>query len=92
MIDPNRMTVKLQEALQQAGGIATRRNHQGIDVEHLLAALLEQRRGSRRRASSRRRALAPRAARDAVERELGKRPQVRGAGGRPGPALRHRSA
>ena len=42
MADVNRMTHKLQEALQQAGGIATRRNHQGIDVEHLLLALLDQ--------------------------------------------------
>ena len=37
MVDVNRMTHKLQEALQQAGGLAARRNHQGIDVEHLLA-------------------------------------------------------
>src|SRR5258707_1277501 len=42
MVDVNRMTHKVQEALQQAGGIASRRNHQGIDVEHLLLALLEQ--------------------------------------------------
>ena len=42
MVDVNRMTHKVQEALQQAGGIATRRGHQGIDVEHLLQALLAQ--------------------------------------------------
>src|SRR5947209_4141945 len=42
MVDVNRMTHKVQEALQSAGGIATRRSHQGIDVEHLLQALLEQ--------------------------------------------------
>src|SRR5436190_129156 len=42
MPDINRMTHKLQEALQQAGGLAGRRNHQGVDVEHLLAALLDQ--------------------------------------------------
>src|SRR5207244_318972 len=41
MVDVNRMTLKVQEALQQAGGIAARRSHQGIDVEHLLLALLE---------------------------------------------------
>src|SRR2546426_561821 len=40
MVDVNRMTHKVQEALQTAGGIATRRNHQGIDVEHLLLAML----------------------------------------------------
>ena len=42
MVDVNRMTHKMQEALQSAGGIATRRSHQGIDVEHLLQARLEQ--------------------------------------------------
>src|SRR5207244_808852 len=39
MVDLNRMTHKVQEALQGAGGIATRRSHQGIDVEHLLLAM-----------------------------------------------------
>jgi ATP-dependent Clp protease ATP-binding subunit ClpB len=38
----NRFTEKSQEALRQAQDIATRRNHQSIDVEHLLLALLEQ--------------------------------------------------
>ena len=45
-MNPNEMTIKLQEALQAASGLAMRRNHQGIDVEHLLAALLEQADGS----------------------------------------------
>ena len=44
-MDMNRMTVKLQEALQSASALAMRRGHQGIDVEHLLLALLEQERG-----------------------------------------------
>ena len=44
-MDMNRMTVKLQEALQSASALAVRRGHQGIDVEHLLMALLEQDRG-----------------------------------------------
>jgi len=77
MVDPSRMTVKLQEALQRAGGIATRRSHQGIDVEHVLAALLEADEGlapSLLESAG----IAPRAARDAVERELARRPQVRG--------------
>jgi ATP-dependent Clp protease ATP-binding subunit ClpA len=55
MADINRMTHKLQEGLQQASAIATRRNHQGIDVEHLLVALLDQE-GASPRASSRWRA------------------------------------
>ena len=41
-MDMNRMTVKLQEALQSASALAMRRGHQGIDVEHLLLALMEQ--------------------------------------------------
>ncbi|GIW42529.1 MAG: chaperone protein ClpB [Candidatus Binatia bacterium] len=41
-MDLARFTEKSQEALRAAQGIATRRNHQGIDVEHLLLALLDQ--------------------------------------------------
>ena len=41
-MDMNKMTVKLQEALQAASSIAMRRNHQGVDVEHLIVGLLEQ--------------------------------------------------
>ena len=41
-MDMNRMTIKLQEALQTASSHATRRSHQGIDVEHLLLAFVEQ--------------------------------------------------
>src|SRR5262245_4078852 len=77
MVDVNRMTHKLQEALQQAGGLATRRNHQGIDVEHLLEALIDQDGG-----------LAPNLlevagyppsqVRDAAEQELSRKPQVKG--------------
>jgi ATP-dependent Clp protease ATP-binding subunit ClpB len=77
MVDVNRMTHKLQEALQQAGGIATRRNHQGIDTEHLLLAFLQQPEGlaaSLLEAAG----LAPRAVEEAVERELGRKPQVSG--------------
>src|SRR3989454_11408745 len=77
MVDVNRMTVKVQEALQQAGGIAARRNHQGIDVEHLLLALLEQE-GALAPALLEAAGVAPRAVREGVERELAHRPQVRG--------------
>ena len=37
-----KLTIKAQEALQQAKGIAERKNHQQIDAEHLLLALLGQ--------------------------------------------------
>ena len=41
-MDPNRMTQKCQEALHEAQGLAVRRGHQEVDVEHVLAALLGQ--------------------------------------------------
>ena len=41
-MDLNRATQKVQEAVQAAQAIAVRHSHQEIDVEHLLAALLEQ--------------------------------------------------
>src|SRR5438094_5569467 len=82
MVDVNRMTRKVQEALQSAGGIATRRSHQGIDVEHLLLALLEQPDGlapNLLEAAG----VAPRAVEEAIERELARRPQVSGPAGGP---------
>ena len=41
-MDINRFTEKLQEAIRAAQSKAVRYGHQQIDVEHLLAALLEQ--------------------------------------------------
>jgi len=38
----HRFTEKSQEALRQAQSLATRRSHQGVDLEHLMVALLEQ--------------------------------------------------
>src|ERR1043166_2878373 len=40
-----KLTTKSQEALQQAQGLAEKRNHQAIDVEHLLFSLLGQKEG-----------------------------------------------
>ncbi|WP_447984029.1 ATP-dependent chaperone ClpB [Nitrospira sp. Nam74] len=82
-MDLNRMTIKLQEALQAASGHAMRRSHQGIDVEHLLLALLEQDRGL---ATSLLEAAGVSAAAvvQAAEQALGKLPQVQGSGGGPG--------
>jgi ATP-dependent Clp protease ATP-binding subunit ClpB len=40
-----KLTTKSQEALQQAHTLAEKRNHQAIDVEHLLFALLGQKEG-----------------------------------------------
>jgi ATP-dependent Clp protease ATP-binding subunit ClpB len=85
MADINRMTTKLQEGLQQASAIATRRNHQGIDVEHLLIALLDQEGGL---ASSLldMAGVSPRTLRDTLDRELDRRPQVKGHPGGPSQA------
>jgi ATP-dependent Clp protease ATP-binding subunit ClpB len=41
----DKLTTKSQEALQQAQSLANKRNHQAIDVEHLLFALLGQKEG-----------------------------------------------
>ena len=44
-MDMNRFTEKSQEALQAAQRLAAKLNHQQIDAEHLLLALLDQERG-----------------------------------------------
>ena len=82
-MDMNRMTVKLQEALQNASAIAMRRGHQGIDAEHLLLALVEQERGI---AGSllEQAGLSPAAVRQAAEQALSRVPQVQGPGAAPG--------
>ena len=77
MVDVNRMTHKVQEALQQAGGIASRRGHQGIDVEHLLSALLQQPEGLAANLLEAA-GVAPRAVEEALERDLARKPQVSG--------------
>jgi len=41
----DKLTTKSQEALQQAQSLAEKRNHQAVDVEHLLFALLGQKEG-----------------------------------------------
>src|SRR5262249_43908644 len=45
IMDFNRLTEKVQQALQAAQSKAARLNHQQIDTEHVLAALLEQENG-----------------------------------------------
>lgn len=82
-MDMNRMTIKLQEALQTASSYAARRSHQGIEVEHLLLAFVEQEGGL---ASSllEQAGLSVPSVRQAVEQALAKLPQVQGAGASPG--------
>jgi ATP-dependent Clp protease ATP-binding subunit ClpB len=78
-MDLNRFTEKSQEALRNAQALAARRNHQGVDVEHLLAALLEEHEGLAA-ALLAAAGIAPSAARDRVEQELNRLPHVSGPG------------
>ena len=82
-MDMNRMTIKLQEALQAASGVAMRRNHQGVDVEHLLVALLEQADGLTKPILEQA-GVSPAAVQKAADKVLQKIPQVQGGGGGPG--------
>lgn len=77
------MTIKLQEALQSASAHAQRRSHQGIDVEHVLLALLDQE-GGTTSALLEGAGLALPAVQQAVEQALAKLPQVQGSGAAPG--------
>ena len=82
-MNPNEMTIKLQEALQAASGLAMRRNHQGIDVEHLLSALLEQTDGSTIPILEQA-GVSPKSISNAAEQALQKIPQVQVTGSAPG--------
>lgn len=82
-MDMNRATIKLQEALQSASSLAMRRNHQGMDVEHLLLALLEQE-GGIAPTLCEQAGISVQAVKQAAEQVLSKTPQVQGAGGGPG--------
>ena len=42
MIRPDKMTIKTQEGLAEAQGLATRTGHNAIEPEHLFSALLDQ--------------------------------------------------
>ncbi|MCW3066730.1 MAG: ATP-dependent chaperone ClpB, partial [Solirubrobacterales bacterium] len=78
-MDPNRMTLKTQEALHDAQTKALRYGHTEVDVEHLLLALLDQSDGLVPRLFERAEAD-PAALRAALERALEQRPRVSGAG------------
>ena len=82
-MDMNRMTIKVQEALQTASGIAMRRNHQGVEVEHLLLALMEQD-GGLAQAIIEQSGCSVAAIRNAAEQALQKLPQVQVSGAGPG--------
>ncbi|RMH09089.1 MAG: AAA family ATPase, partial [Nitrospirae bacterium] len=82
-MDFNKMTLKLQDALQAASGLAMRRSHQGVDVEHVLLALVDQSDGSTGPILEQA-GVSVAAVRNAAEEALKKLPQVQVAGGGPG--------
>jgi ATP-dependent Clp protease ATP-binding subunit ClpB len=78
-MDLNRLTEQSQEALRRAQESAVRRNHQGIDAAHLLAALLEEK-DSLAAGCFAAAGIAPSAVHERVEQELNAMPQVSGPG------------
>src|SRR5579875_518000 len=81
-MDINRFTEKLQEAVRAAQSMAIRHSHQQIDVEHLLAALLEQDNGLAPSILAKA-GLAPEALLRRLQAELDRLPKVSGPSGPP---------
>ena len=78
MIRFDKLTIKAQEALQSAQEIAQKLNHQEVDCEHLLLALIEQPEGLVRPVLEKL-GLSPDALVQKLDDELNRRPQVQGA-------------
>ena len=81
-MDPNTLTQKTQEAIHEAQARATGFGHQGVDVEHVLLALVEQADGLVPRVLSRMDVDSVKLASD-IESQLTKRPSVAGGGSPP---------
>ena len=81
-MDFNRLTERMQQALEAAQSKAVRLSHQQIDVEHLLAALLEQENGLTLSLLLKAGVNAETIHRRLVD-ELARLPKVQGAGGAP---------
>src|SRR5215469_15371650 len=81
-MDINRFTEKLQEAIRSAQSKAVRYGHQQIDVEHLLAALLEQE-GGLAAGILNKAGVNVETLEQRVEAELDRMPKVSGPGGGP---------
>jgi ATP-dependent Clp protease ATP-binding subunit ClpB len=82
-MDPNRLTLKSQEALQSAQSIAVRLGHTEVDGEHLLLALLDHTDGVVPRLLAQA-DVDPRPLRARVEAELERRPRTTGPAAAPG--------
>jgi len=76
-MDLSKFTEKSQAALMEAQNIATRNQHQSVDVEHLMLSLLEQEAGLVRRLFEKAK-VAPDLLKNEVEKELGRIPRVSG--------------
>jgi ATP-dependent Clp protease ATP-binding subunit ClpB len=75
----NKYTERVQTALMEAQSLAGARGQQQVDGEHLLAALLDQQDGLAGLLLERA-GIAPRALREALDRDLDKLPRVSGGG------------
>jgi ATP-dependent Clp protease ATP-binding subunit ClpB len=82
-MDLNRLTQKSQEAMHDAQTKALRFGHTEVDGEHLLLALLVQPEGLVPRLLAHA-GVVPDSVREAVEKELEKRPRTTGPGASPG--------
>ncbi|HVS16238.1 MAG TPA: ATP-dependent chaperone ClpB [Thermoanaerobaculia bacterium] len=80
-MDPNRLTLKSQEAVQAAQTKALRYGHQQVDVEHLLLALLEQGAEGLAPRLLERMEVDPSDVRQQLERALERRPKAQVSGG-----------
>ena len=76
-MDLNKFTEKSQAALMEAQNIATRDQHQAVDVEHLMLALIEQEGGLVPRLFEKAK-VAPDLLKAKVEEELNRIPRVSG--------------
>src|SRR5262249_48847166 len=82
-MDINKLTEKFQEALSSAQSEAVRHNHQQVDVEHLLLALLKQERGLAGSILNKAN-VDIESLRRSLEQELDRIPKVSGSTGEPG--------
>src|SRR5216117_2291995 len=76
-MDLSKLTEKSQAALMEAQNIATRNQHQAVDVEHLMLALLEQEGGLVARLVEKAK-VAPDLLKAKIEEELSRIPRVSG--------------
>src|SRR4051812_8656412 len=76
-MDLNKFTEKAQAALQEAQNLATRHQHQAVDVEHLCLALLQQEQGLVPRLIERCK-VAPDLLESRVQQEIDRMPRVTG--------------